>query len=115
LSSTTNLRRWPRAVTGPKVPASACRQGRFTLGFLKFSAKSPFTGFYHSIAGTWWADALFMIGLAAIALIGGIGMRIAAVAGAVLYVMMWSVALPPETTSSWMTTCSSRRFWSVWP
>jgi thiosulfate dehydrogenase (quinone) large subunit len=39
-----------------------------------------------------------MVGLAAIAiaLIGGIGMRIAAVAGAVLYVMMWSVVLPPE-------------------
>jgi thiosulfate dehydrogenase [quinone] large subunit len=72
--------------------------GHPTLGFLKFSAKGPFTGFYHSIAGTWWADTLFMVGLAAIAiaLIGGIGMRIAAVAGALLYVMMWSVVLPPE-------------------
>jgi ABC-type branched-subunit amino acid transport system permease subunit len=47
-------------------------------------------------------------------MIGGIGMQIAAVTGAVLYVMMWSVVLPPETTSSWTTTCSSRRFWSAW-
>jgi thiosulfate dehydrogenase (quinone) large subunit len=71
--------------------------GHPTLGFLKFSAKGPFTDFYHSIAGTWWADTLFMVALAgiAIALIGGIGMRIAATAGAVLLVMMWSVVLPP--------------------
>jgi thiosulfate dehydrogenase (quinone) large subunit len=71
--------------------------GHPTQGFLKFSAKGPFTGFYHSIAGTWWADSLFMVALIgiAIALIGGVGMRVAAVAGAVLYVMMWSVVLPP--------------------
>ena len=37
--------------------------------------------------------ALLGIGLA---LTLGIGMRVAAVAGAVLYVMMWTVALPPE-------------------
>jgi thiosulfate dehydrogenase (quinone) large subunit len=31
-----------------------------------------------------------------VALITGIGLRIAAVAGSVLLVMMWSVVLPPE-------------------
>jgi thiosulfate dehydrogenase (quinone) large subunit len=38
-----------------------------------------------------------MIGLAAIgvALLLGIGMRVAGVAGAVLYLMMWTVVLPP--------------------
>jgi thiosulfate dehydrogenase [quinone] large subunit len=42
---------------------------------------------------------LFMIGLAGIgiALLLGVGMRVAAVSGAVLCLMMWSVVLPPET------------------
>ena len=45
-----------------------------------------------------WADWLFMVGLAAIgvALMLGIGMRIAAVAGGLLLVMMWTAVLPPE-------------------
>jgi thiosulfate dehydrogenase (quinone) large subunit len=69
-----------------------------TEGFLKFGADGPFKGFYNSIAGTAWADTLFMLGLAGIgtALILGITMRIASAAGALLVVMMWTVALPPE-------------------
>ena len=69
-----------------------------TEGFLKFGADGPFKGFYNSIGGTFWADALFMLALLGIglALTLGIGMRVAAAAGAVLYVMMWTVALPPE-------------------
>ena len=48
----------------------------------------PFKGFYNGIAGAAWADWLFMVGLLGIgvALILGIGMRIAAVAGALLLV-----------------------------
>lgn len=71
--------------------------GSPTEGFLKHSPKGPFEGFYHDIAGLAWADWLFMIGLAGIgaALILGIGMRFAAVAGAALLVMMWSAVLPP--------------------
>jgi len=40
-----------------------------------------------------------MLGLLAIgsAFALGIGMRVAAASGALLYVMMWSVALPPQT------------------
>jgi thiosulfate dehydrogenase [quinone] large subunit len=69
-----------------------------TEGFLKFGADGPFKGFYNSIAGSAWADTLFMLGLAAIgtALILGITMRIASAAGALLLVMMWTVVLPPE-------------------
>jgi thiosulfate dehydrogenase [quinone] large subunit len=72
--------------------------GSPTQGFLKFGAKGPFTGFYHSIAGAGWANWLFMLGLLGIgvALIMGIGMRVAAVCGAALLVLMWSVVLPPE-------------------
>ena len=69
-----------------------------TEGFLKFGADGPFKGFYNSIAGAAWADALFMIALLGIglALTFGFAMRIAAVSGAVLYLMMWTVVLPPE-------------------
>lgn len=69
-----------------------------TEGFLSFGSSGPLAGFYQSIAGAAWADWLFMLGLLGIglALLLGVGMRIAVAAGAVLYVMMWSVALPPE-------------------
>jgi len=71
--------------------------GSPTDGFLSHGAQGAFTGFYHSIAGAWWADWLFMIGLLGIgvALIAGIGLRVAAAAGGLLLVMMWSVVLPP--------------------
>ena len=72
--------------------------GSPTEGFLKFGADGPFKGFYNSIGGTAWADTLFMLALLGIglALTLGIGMRVAATAGFVLYLMMWTVALPPE-------------------
>ena len=72
--------------------------GSPTEGFLLFGADGPFKEFYNSIAGDAWADWLFMIGLLGIgvALTLGIGMRIATASGALLYVLMWTVALPPE-------------------
>ncbi|WBB80882.1 hypothetical protein O7606_05715 [Micromonospora sp. WMMD882] len=72
--------------------------GSPTRGFLAFGAEGPFQGVYHGIAGAAWADWLFMTGLLGIglALLLGIGMRIAAVAGGLLYVLMWTVVLPPE-------------------
>jgi thiosulfate dehydrogenase [quinone] large subunit len=71
--------------------------GSPTKGFLGSAARGPFTGFYHSIAGTGLADVLFMAALLAIgtALILGIGMRLTAAAGALLTVMMWTAVLPP--------------------
>jgi thiosulfate dehydrogenase [quinone] large subunit len=72
--------------------------GSPTEGFLKFGAKGPFEGFYHSIAGAAWADWLFMLGLLGIgtALTLGVGMRVATAGGALLYLMMWTVYLPPD-------------------
>jgi thiosulfate dehydrogenase [quinone] large subunit len=72
--------------------------GNPTKGFLANGATGPFTDFYHSIAGATWANWLFMLGLAGIgiALITGVGIRLAATAGALLLVMMWTVVLPPE-------------------
>lgn len=74
------------------------RDGSPTEGFLAFAAQGPFEGFYHDIAGAAWADWLFMIGLAAIgvALILGIGIRLATVAGVVMLLMMFTAVLPPE-------------------
>jgi len=71
--------------------------GSPTKGFLANAATGPFSSFYHDIAGAAWADWLFMAGLLGIgvALILGVAMRIAATAGAVLLVMMWTVVLPP--------------------
>jgi thiosulfate dehydrogenase [quinone] large subunit len=73
--------------------------GSPTKGFLGSAAKGPLTNFYHSIAGSGFADALFMASLLGIggALILGIGIRLAAAAGALLTVMMWSAVLPPAS------------------
>ena len=72
--------------------------GSPTFGFLKFGADGPFKDFYNSIAGTAWADALFMLGLLAVGvtLTLGIGMRLGGIAGVLMYVLMWTVVLPPE-------------------
>ena len=72
--------------------------GSPTEGFLAFGADGPFKDFYNSIAGAAWADWLFMIGLLGIgvALTLGVGMRLAGASGALLYVLMWTVVLPPE-------------------
>jgi thiosulfate dehydrogenase [quinone] large subunit len=71
--------------------------GNPTLGFLKFGASGPFKGFYNSIAGEAWVNWAFMLGLLFIGLTltFGIAIRIGAVAGFVMYLMMWSVALWP--------------------
>jgi thiosulfate dehydrogenase (quinone) large subunit len=70
-----------------------------TAGFLGKGSTGPLAGFYHSLVGDFWVTPLFMLALAGlgIALTLGIGMRIAAVSGALLYLLMWTAALPPET------------------
>lgn len=74
--------------------------GSPTFGFLSFGVPedNPFHGFFTGIAGDTWADWLFMLGLAGIgvALILGIGMRLAAVTGALLYLLMWAASWPLE-------------------
>jgi thiosulfate dehydrogenase [quinone] large subunit len=72
--------------------------GNPTKGFLSSSATGAFAGFYHDIAGDTWTNWLFMLALAGIgiALLLGIGMRIAAISSTILLIMMWSVVLPPD-------------------
>lgn len=72
--------------------------GSPTRGFL-IGVEGPFAPVYNTIAGNIFIDTLFMVGLLGIglALTLGIGMRIAAVTGALLYVLMWTAALPMTT------------------
>jgi uncharacterized membrane protein YphA (DoxX/SURF4 family) len=62
--------------------------GSPTKGFLSNVAVGPLEGTFHAWAGAGWADWLFMVGLLGIgiALVLGIGLRIAAVSGTLLLV-----------------------------
>ena len=70
--------------------------GNPTKGFLS-GAVGPFAGIYHDIAGAGLINVLFMGGLLAIgvALLLGIAMWPACIAGATMLVLMWSASLPP--------------------
>ncbi|MBL6277519.1 DoxX family membrane protein [Micromonospora fiedleri] len=70
--------------------------GSPTKGFLANVDVGPFQSIAHSIAGAWWANLLFMVGLAAIgvALLAGIGLRIAAASGSLMMALMWLADFP---------------------
>jgi hypothetical protein len=80
---------------GHKITGSGAVTAAAHAGLPRHGAAYPFADFYHSITGAAWVDWLFMIGVlgVGIALAVGIGMRIAAATGALLYVLMWSVVL----------------------
>lgn len=72
--------------------------GSPTFGYLNFGTEGKaLHDFFAGLAGT-ASDWLFMIGLLAIgaALLLGVGLRIAAVAGSVLLTLMWLASLPLE-------------------
>jgi thiosulfate dehydrogenase (quinone) large subunit len=70
--------------------------GSPTKGFLGNVAVGPLESTFHSWAGAAWADWLFMVGLLAIgvALILGIGLRVAAVSGTLMMLLMWAAEWP---------------------
>ena len=72
--------------------------GSPTTGFLS-GVEGPFAGVFNAIAGTAWADWLFMAGLFGIgvALIVGIGMRIATVSAVIMLFLMYVASFPLET------------------
>ncbi|MFJ6677171.1 DoxX family protein [Actinosynnema sp. NPDC091369] len=76
--------------------------GSPTKGFLGHVAVGPFESTFHAWAGAWWADGLFMLGLLAIglAVVAGVGLRLAAVAGTVMMLMMWAAEWPPAQVTS---------------
>ncbi|MCS7484730.1 DoxX family membrane protein [Umezawaea endophytica] len=70
--------------------------GSPTKGFLGHVAVGPLESTFHGWAGAPWADFLFMIGLFAIgvALVLGVGLRIAAVSTALMMLLMWVAEWP---------------------
>lgn len=70
-----------------------------TFGYLKFATKGPFAGFYQGLASVELVEWLFMLGLlgVGVALLLGMGTRIAAVSGVLMLLLMYTAtALPPE-------------------
>jgi len=70
--------------------------GSPTKGFLSSIDVGPFQNTFHSLAGTTFANWAFMLGLLGIglALILGIGLRIAAGAAVVMMALMWIAEWP---------------------
>ena len=70
--------------------------GSPTKGFLASVDVGPFQSLFHSIAGSWWANLLFMLGLLGIgvAMIAGVAVRAAAAAGVAMMAMMWLAEFP---------------------
>ncbi len=79
-------------------PTAWINGGSPTEGFLGNATKGPLAGLYSSFAGAAWADWLFMAGLLGIGagLMLGIAMRLSCGFGALLLLLMWSAALPPD-------------------
>lgn len=69
--------------------------GSPTRGFLT-NVGGPFAGVFNAVAGNVVIDWLFMLALlgVGVALVLGIGTRLAAVSGAVLMLLMWAASLP---------------------
>jgi thiosulfate dehydrogenase [quinone] large subunit len=70
--------------------------GSPTKGFLSHVDVGPFQSAFNSIAGTWWADTLFMLGLLGIglAVMLGVFMNVSAIAGTLMMVLMWAAEWP---------------------
>ncbi len=70
--------------------------GSPTKGFLDGVAVGPFQSAFHSIAGAWWVDALFMVGLlgVGVTLMAGVAVRLGAVSGVLLVAGMWLATYP---------------------
>lgn len=79
-----------------KPASSWLNGGDPTYGFLTFGTKGPFADLYAGMAGSAIVEWLFMIGLVMIgmSLMAGIGVRVSAVAGTMMLVMMY-LAAPP--------------------
>ncbi|MFI7234409.1 hypothetical protein [Streptomyces cyaneofuscatus] len=71
--------------------------GSPTMGFLSGVSAGPVEGTFHAWAGDAWADWAFMLGLLGIgvALLSGIALRPAALAGTAMMALMWAAEWPP--------------------
>ncbi len=71
--------------------------GSPTMGFLSGVSAGPMESTFHAWAGDAWADWAFMLGLLGIgvALLSGIALRPAALAGTAMMALMWAAEWPP--------------------
>src|SRR5690606_38312118 len=69
-----------------------------TAGFLEFGTDGTFASIFQSMAGSPLVDWLFMLGLLllGVALILGIGMRLAAYGGTLLMALLWLAVFPSD-------------------
>ncbi len=76
---------------------AVAKGGSPTAGYLKNSPKGPLKETYNNMAGNHLVDFLFMagLGLVGLALVLGVGVKVAAVSGSLILLMMWSAVLPP--------------------
>lgn len=87
--------------------------GSPTQGFLSHVQVGPLRTVFHDWAGAGWVDLLFMLGLlgVGVAVMLGIGLRLSAVAGSLLLVLMWAAEWPmARHTVSGVATVSSNPF-----
>ncbi|WP_407657314.1 hypothetical protein [Jatrophihabitans endophyticus] len=70
--------------------------GSPTDGFLSHVEVGPLQSLFHTMAGTWYADWLFMLGMLGVgaAVIAGVGVRLSAAAGALIMALMWLAEFP---------------------
>lgn len=70
--------------------------GSPTKGFLSHVDVGPLQSAFNSIAGTWWADTLFMLGLLGVglAVMLGVFLNVSAIAGTLMMVLMWAAEWP---------------------
>jgi thiosulfate dehydrogenase (quinone) large subunit len=83
--------------------------GSPTKGFLSGVAAGPLQSTFNAIAGNTLIDWLFMLALLGIgtALILGVALRVAALSGTVLLLMMWFATWPPATIAAGQPTHST--------
>jgi thiosulfate dehydrogenase (quinone) large subunit len=87
--------------------------GSPTKGFLTSVDVGPLQSWFHSIAGTWWADWLFMLGLLGVGLtlILGVLMYAGTAAGVALLGFMWLAEFPlAQHTSAGVASGSTNPF-----
>ena len=87
--------------------------GSPTNGFLSRVDVGPFQSAFNAIAGTWWADTLFMLGLLGVglAVMLGVFLNVSAIAGSLMMVLMWAAEWPlAQFTSSGELTGSTNPF-----
>ncbi|MFH8476200.1 hypothetical protein [Streptomyces sp. NPDC018000] len=76
--------------------------GSPTKGYLSRVAAGPMESTFHSWAGAGWADWLFMLGLlgVGVAVMAGVALRLAALAGTAMLALMWIADWPPARHQS---------------